>query len=60
MTAWQAFDEAKWQAMQAGKRAKMHGKTSDARQYLKRHKAPAVTVEQLLAEAYELGYKMPL
>jgi hypothetical protein len=54
MDASSKFSEAKWQAFQAGKRAKKRG---NAQRYLKAHPAPQLTVGQLLAEAYELGQR---
>jgi hypothetical protein len=57
MKAWRTFDDARFAAFEAGKRAKKCGNTQ---RYLKAHPAPQVTVEQLLAEAYELGQRSRL
>jgi len=54
MKAWRTFDDARFAAFEAGKKAK---KRDNAQRWLKTHPAPQVTIEDLLREAYELGQR---
>ncbi len=45
-------------AMTAGERAAKRGRKGDPRRWLKRHQLPPLSMEDLMAEAYALGYRL--
>jgi hypothetical protein len=44
-------------AMEAGKEAAMEGRKRGARRWVKAHPRPPLSIEQLMTEAYAIGYQ---